>query len=100
MPRERFLAHTPDSDAQSLGELSSVRQAENVRCGLTGMTRHGEHRDIPEIADSNSTNAVSFSSARTNEPFGSSKANLSRSRVELFGAASSPRDAISIRLEP
>src|SRR5262245_12509150 len=47
-----------------------------------------------------SENAVNFASERTNEAFGSSKANLCRARVELFSAASRPRDAISIRLEP
>src|SRR5215468_9732457 len=61
MPRERFLAHTPHSDllnTRRLGELPSAGQEENVGCGLTSMIRH---RDMPEIAASNSKNAVSFS---------------------------------------
>jgi hypothetical protein len=45
----------PDSDplaTPSLAKISPARQAGNVRCGLTGIIRHGEHRDITEIPDS------------------------------------------------
>src|SRR5262249_25897513 len=35
----------------SHAKISPAGQAGNIRCGLTGTIRQGEHRDIPEIAD-------------------------------------------------
>ena len=60
---QRGRSPPPDSDPFSdakFGKISHTRQEENVRCGLTGMARSGEHPGL-QIADSSSRNAVSFS---------------------------------------
>ena len=62
----------PDSDPFSdpeFGKNLPVSQAANVRCSLRGMVRPGEHRDLPEVADSSSRNAGNFSSACATKRF-------------------------------
>jgi hypothetical protein len=79
----------PDSDPFSDAEFGKnlpVSQAANVRCGLTGMVRPGEHRDLPEIADSSSTNQSAFIRAHNETLFVAMRVcNPDRSSARIHG---------------